>query len=102
MNKAPEPEMPVPFKVKPLPEPDTTVWPFKSKAAPEATLTVPVPPQGVVEPSLSRPALMVALPVKVLSPPKVQVPAPSLVKVPVVVPKIEARVPPWAPPKVSP
>jgi hypothetical protein len=37
-----------------------------------------------------------------LAPDKVHVPAPSLVKVPLVVPKILVNVPPAAPPKVKP
>ena len=46
------------------------------------------------------PALMVVAPVYVFEPLNLQVPKPVLVKVPVAVPNTEAKVPPWAPPKV--
>ena len=48
------------------------------------------------------PPEMVVPPVKVLAPPSAQVPAPSLVNVPLVVPKTLVNVPPAAPPKVKP
>ncbi len=47
------------------------------------------------------PALIVVVPVYVLAPARLQVPAPSLVTVPVVVPMIDAIEPPCAPPKVN-
>ena len=80
---APPPLMPVPFKVMGLLV--DKLKPFKSSAAPALTVTDcdAVKPQGVLEPSLSVPALIFTAPLKVeLVPDKVSAPVPFLFRLP--------------------
>ena len=70
--------MPVPFKVKALVL--VSVRPFRSSTAPAATDTAPAEvPKAVAEPRRRVPALMLVLPVVVLSPERINNPEPVFV-----------------------
>ena len=78
------------------------VWPFRSSAARAVTDTAPLP-SAVALPVFKVPAEIVVPPVNVLAPESVQVPAPTLVSVPEVVPIIDAKLlPVLVPPSVNP
>ena len=88
--------MPVPFKVSPSEV--ANVNPFKSSAPAVTVVPAPVVPNGVLgltpaAPSCNIPALIVVKPVYVLFPETVHVPVPPLNKLPVVVPRLLARLP---------
>ena len=83
-------------------EPKATLKPFKSSTTPAALakMIAEVESSALITPSLRVPALIVVVPVNVLAPDKVTVPAPSLMRLPLPVPMMLVTVMLPAPPRV--